>query len=247
MSILSNYEDATNRLLINPVPSPPLYQTSDLDIYINEGRQQLAGEAECIRASSIATLTMNIQSYSFSLFSSFLSGGSSLAGIQGALTIRQMAVASGGGFQLLAARSYGWFFESYIGTGSAAATGIPEEWAQVGRGASGTFAVSPIPTSGLSIIADVTCIPTPLTSGSGVEPIPYPFTDAIPFYAAYKAKLSSQQYQGAEGYFRQYKEYVRRAVEISTSTILPGSFLGGLGAQIAAAKVPLSEQGGGQR
>ncbi len=68
---LTAYLDATQRLLQNPVPATPLYTTAALTDYINEGRRQLAGDTECIRCYSSASLIAGQQIYPFSLFSTF--------------------------------------------------------------------------------------------------------------------------------------------------------------------------------
>lgn len=244
---LAAYLSATNRLLTNPVPNPPLYTTADLTAYINEGRQQLAGEAECIRASSSGVLTAAQQEYAFSLFTLYTGGNVTLTGISGTLSIREMRVASGTGFARMYNRPWDWFYRYYLSSGAAQVTGVPNTWAQLGRGTKGTFAISPVPTSGLTIRVDVTCLPIPLVDDTTPEAIPAPFTDAIPYFAAYKAYLSSQRRDDATVMFGRYQQFVARGTQQSTPTQLPMQQPGGPGAQLAGAATPISALAPAQR
>ncbi len=350
---LTAYLAATNRLLQNPVPANPLYSTADLTAYINEGRQQLAADAQCIRAFSTANLITSNQIYPFSLFNSFsyngiasgsilfsvnpsnldtitlngivwtfvtgapganqtqiggttaftiatlqaqlsasgnaslsvanyswasssgtvatlsisyktlgsagnaytlaasvatpsgasLTGGiATIAGIQAVMTIRQMAVSANGTLlKLMTSRPWAWFNRYNVSDGVTIAAGVPNTWAQQGLGTFGTFGVSPVPASNYSVQADCVLLPIPLVDDTTAEAIPYPFTDCVPYYAAYKAYLSSQKTQDATTMFGRYKEFVKRAVEMTSPSILPLNYQGGVGSQIAASKQSLTE------
>lgn len=351
---LTAYLAATNRLLQNPVSTPPLYTTSDLTSYINEGRQQLAGDSQCIRASSFASLSAFQQLYPFSLFSTFpsaftqaagyiqfasnpspgdtvtlngviwtfvntapvgnqtqiqgttgftivqlgfdllastnalltvaayignigppvrlnvtfknpgtvgnsftltasagtpsgatLSGGGStnIAGIASAITVKQLSVSSGGViYKSIPSKPWPWFERYYLANGVAQVGGTPAVWSQQGQGSSGTFGVGPPPALALFVQADCVCLPIPLADDTTAEALPYPFTDAIPYYAAYKAYLSSQRASDATTMLGRYKEFVRRAVEMSSPDVLPMNFLGGRGAQMVSTKQSLTDQ-----
>lgn len=357
---LTAYLLATNRLLQNPVPANPLYSTTDLTAYINEARQQLAGDTECIRATATANFSAPQQIYGFSIFQTFplstvstgsiffpanptamdtvtlngvvwtfiagatsgtnihidittaltvahfqvalaasvdplltvasysysggpstatlsiiynsvgtggnsytlaasaatisgstlTGGGTNMQGIQSVLTIRQLAInTTGSTYKALISRPWPWFNRYYLTNGSAQTLGVPTTWSQLGLGNSGSFGVGPPPLSSLFLKADVVCLPVALTSDSTPEAIPYPFTDAIPYYAAYKAYLSSQKTQDATTMFTRYKEFAKRAVDETAPTVLPGNYLGGRGAKMVASKTTLTDQGqpqGGQ-
>lgn len=340
---LTAYLAATNRLLQNPIPANPLYSTADLTTYINEARQQLAGDAQCIRATGTANLTAALQFYPFSLFGTFalpgvatgsitfiadptagdtitlngilwtfvmgapgahqltitgtlaitldvavnvlnaagdgamivasysdptgsaivityktpgatgntytlaasaatpsgatLTGGlATIPGIQGVLSIRQMSVATGSGFKLMTTRPWAWFNRYFLSTGVAQTTGVPSTWSQLGLGTKGSIGISPVATSALAVQADCVCLPVNLVDDTTAEAIPYPFTDAVPYYAAYKAYLSSQKTQDATTMLGRYKEFTKRAIEETTATVMPMNYQGGKGAQIAATK-----------
>ena len=178
-----------------------------------------------------------------------LAGGGStpIAGIASALTIRQLSVSTGGViYKSIPSQPWPWFERYYLANGVAQVGGTPMVWSQQGLGTFGTFAVGPPPALALYIQADCVCLPIPLADDSTAEAIPYPFTDAIQYYAAYKAYLSSQKTQDATTMLGRYKEFVRRAVEMSSPDVLPMNFLGGRGAQMVAAKQSLTDQSNSQ-
>ncbi len=350
---LTAYLAAVNRLLQNPVPANPLYSTADLTAYINTARSQLAGDAQCVRASSFAALTAAQQLYPFSMFTTFprigvasgtiffsanpspaatitlngivwtfvasgavgnqtniggttaftiqqlvfdltasvnasltvarydISGGPStatliityktagtagnaytlaasvatpsngtltggavnLAGVQGVLTIRQLAVnTSGSIYKPLTSRPWPWFQRYNISNSATPATGTPTTWSQQSLGTLGTFGVSPIPTTSPTVQADCVCLPIPLVDDNTPECIPAPFTDAISYYAAYLAYLSSQKTQDATVMFQRYEQFVARAIQETAPAVLPMNYQGGRGAQIVASKQSLTQQ-----
>lgn len=248
---LTAYIAATNRLLQNPLPANPLYSTADLTVYINEARQQLAGDAECVRANSTKAIVVSQWQYPFSFFTAFTSGNATLTGISSVLTIRELTIqdTDTGAFYSVYGRPWEYFQRYFINTGAfSISPGRPLHWAQQGRGAFGTFSVSPVPVLDNAFVADVCCLPVDLVDDTTPEAIPAPFTTAIPYYAAYKAYLSSQKTQDATTMLGRYEQFVKRAVEESTPTRFPGNFPGGRGAAIAAAKQSLTESSkGGQQ
>ncbi len=364
---LQFYLDATNRLLQNPVPTPPLYTTTDLTSYINLGRQQVAADGQCIRATATASLIAAQNLYNFGLFQTFplntaafgniffpanpgpgdtitlngvvitfvasgasgnqinigttcgitiglylmaflqasvnvlltvaaysvaggpstvtlsivykttgtggnaytlaasaatvsgatlAGGGTSIQGISAVIAIRQMSVnTTGTTYQLMTNRPWAWFNRYSLSNGVAPTTGTPTQWAQQGIGAAvpgvlaaGTFGVSPAPSGTIAVKADAICIPNYLSTDVDPEVIPYPFTEAVPYYAAYYALMSSQRTQDATTMFERYKQFVKRAVDMTASPVYADNYQGGLGAQILGAKTQVTEapQGGRQ-
>lgn len=357
--LLSAYLTATQRLLENPVPATPLYSTAALTSYINEGRRQIAGDGECVRATATATLTTSAQIYPFNLFSTFtrpsvatgyirfsvnpsnldtvtfngvvwtfvsgapganqvqiqgtveftvfqlqlalqassdplltvasyfaytagpvqlqvtyntigtagnsytlaasaatrsgptLTGGvTNISGISSVLTIRQLSVnTTGSVYKMLANRPWPWFNRYNLANGQSISSGVPNTWSQQAPGIQGVFGIAPPPNSGYTISADVVCMPADLVSDSTYDAIPAPFDDAVPYYAAYKAYLSSQRTQDATVMLGRYKEFLKRAIDMSQPTVIPINFPGGRGAQITSAKQSLTaqppQQGGG--
>ncbi len=245
---LTAYIAATNRLLQNPVPANnPLYTTADLTVYVNEARQQLAIDTQCIRGLSSGPTVIAARDYPFTIFTTVTSGGVVLTGIQQVFSIWQLAITIAGVLSPMTARPYPWFYRYHIMSGQAAATGTPRIWSQQGRGSKGTFSVSPIPTAVQQMFAEVSCLPVALVDDSTPEALPSPYTDAVKYYAAYLAYLSSQREEDATTMLGRYMEFVERAVQQNAGTIMPFNQPGGVGSQMAASKVTLTTRPPPQR
>lgn len=226
---LTLYQTRTKQLLQNPsTAATQLYSDSDLTGWINEGRGQLAGEAECVRVMGTLTTTVDQRNYAFS---SIDLGTSSITGVDGALNVRQISYAVGEGQQFVYARNWEWF-ALYNLNNPVPQSGPPREWSQYKQGAtatsntpgnwSGSFYLDPSPDIGYTLTLDCVCFPIPLTTDSTIEVIPYLWTDAIPYYAAWKALLSSQtsaRTQDAERMFNYYNLYVERARKAANPSV----------------------------
>jgi len=226
--VLTAYETQTQRLLQNPKAPNPLYATSDIDSWINTARGQLAGEGECIRAQGSLVLTQGVNLYSFASIT--FPTSSSVSGIQGVINVRTAMFNVASGLQWMRPRPFEWFsfYELnspvYLQTAN---QGPPAVWAQYGQGVNGTIYVSPVPDQTYTISADCVCYPINLVSDSTVEAIPYLWTDAVPFFAAYFALLSAQVGQRqaeADRMFQRYQEFVNRARRFATPSVLPGLY-----------------------
>jgi hypothetical protein len=57
-----------------------------------------------------------------------------------------------------------------------------------------------------------------------VEAIPYPWTDAIPYYAAYLAASNAQRAQDASSNFGQYEVFMKRARAMSETPFIPDAY-----------------------
>lgn len=74
----------------------------------------------------------------------------------------------------------------------------PGWWAQYGEGPAGKVYLAPIPTSKLPVEFDFTCVPLPLLNDKDPEPIPYPWTDAVPYWAAVTCLMQQQRKEDAQ-------------------------------------------------
>ncbi len=126
-------------------------------------------------------------------------------------------------------------------------TGAPTRWATLQPGLTGTFWVDTIPDAPYTLSLDAVCAPTILDATHDTEAIPYPWTDAVPFYAAYLAYLNSQRPADAERMLGFYKMFAKRGTQMTTSTQLPGNYPGGAGAASAGAKALLTGEVRGAR
>lgn len=213
---LSTYLSNTQLLLQNPNAPATLYSSGNLTTFINEARVQIAGVSESIRSTGTLSTTSGTRSYSLSAFT--LSPSS---GITGAFNINQMQVAVGGGYQWMRPRQYQWLFLFRL-SAIVPNSGQPAEWAIFQQGINATFVVDPVPNSTYTLSADLICYPQDLASSSDPEAIPYPWTDCVPYYAAYMALLAAQRTTDADNMFQRYQMFENRARRMSTPQVMPG-------------------------
>lgn len=215
---LAAYLTQTGRLLQNPGAPTPLYSPTDLTSYINTSRGQLAGDSETIRFLATITTVPGQRNYNFS---SLNLGVSATNGIQGVLNVRRIMYGVGSGQRWIRPRSWPWFDLYKLNT-PVPPSGAPTVWAQYAQGSTGSFYLDPIPDIPYSLQLDCVCYPIPLVTDGTVEAIPYIWTDAVPFFAAYYALLSSQtsaRIGDAERMFGYYQTFVQRAREMSNPSV----------------------------
>lgn len=227
--MLNSYLAATQRLLQNPAAPISLYSTADLTTYINTARGQLAGEGECIRALGTVNTIYQQRNYNFSAVTI------GVTGIAGAIHVRSLRYAVGSGYQWISPRGWEWFEFYYLNT-PVPDSGAPTDWAQYGQGSapppsgssgSGSFYVNPLPDIVYALTADCVCFPSALATDADPELIPYLWTDAVPYYAAYLALMSAQvnnRMAEAEKMFGLYQTFVQRARQAANPSLLRGLY-----------------------
>jgi hypothetical protein len=158
------------------------------------------------------------------------------AGIAGVIHVRSVQYFIAQGFKWLEPRSWPWF-DLYHLNNPVPVPGPPTVWAQYKQGSAGTgsitgegggamtsgnFWIDPIPDQAYTLYADCVCYPIALAADSDFEAIPYLWTDAVPFYAAYYALLSAQtsaRMADAERYYQYYTQFVQRARTAATPDV----------------------------
>lgn len=218
--MLDQYLTATRRLLQNPSAPTSLYSSTDLTAYINTARNQLAGEGECVRVMGTLALTAGVQVYPFSDIDL---GAAAATGVAGTLNVRTMWRQIGSGQTWMRPRPFEWF-SLYVLNNPNPQQGQPSIWSQFGQGVLGTIYVSHVPDDAYTATLDLVCYPDALESDSDPEPIPSLWTDAVPFFAAYYALLSSQngaRQADAERMMQRYGEFVARARRSANPSALP--------------------------
>ena len=225
--MLTAYLNQTRRLLQNPAAPTALYSDADLTGWVNIARGQLAGESEAIRVHGTISTVASQRSYNFS---SINVGVAATTGVQGVINIGNMNCAVNSGARWMTPRPWPWF-SLYNNNNPVPENGVPTEWAQYGQGSSGTstgsgatgsFFVDPTPDGVYALTANCVCYPIALVNDTTVEAIPYLWTDAVPFFAAYYALLSAQnnaRMADAERYFNHYQTFVERARKASNPSV----------------------------
>jgi len=250
--MLANYLSQTARLLQNPAAPSTLYSTADLTAYVNIARGQLAGEAECIRKIGTVTTVVGQQPYNFSSISL---GTSAVTGIDGAIHVRRVAYGVGSGQRWIPGQSWEWF-DLFELNNPVPQQSFPRTWAQFAQGAApgttgsgggGSFYISPPPDTTYTLYCDCVCYPIALVDDTTVEAIPYLWTDAVPFFAAYYALLSSQtsaRMADAERYYNHYQTFFERGRKAANPSVQRWQYQQSLD-PVQAAKLGIKPQQGG--
>src|SRR5215469_3743647 len=219
MTTLTDYETAVYNLIQAPSSPTPLVPVATVDSAVNTARGQLAVEAECIRAYAELAATTGTQQYPFSAIT-FPFGP---VGIVGPIQVRMVTYLVGPTGNLrVNAREWEWF-NNYVLSTASKPLGPPKYWAQFGQGANGTFFINALDTA-YTLTLDTVCFPIPLTTGQTEQAVPYIWTDAIPYYAAWQILMSLQRQADANAMLQRYETFVQRARTGATPTVLPHQY-----------------------
>lgn len=87
---------------------------------------------------------------------------------------------------------------------------VPAVGSQVGQGTDGSFYLYPLPSQTYQHEWDAQCLPADLTSDQSVEVLPQPWSEAVPYHAAYFCYLELQNWNGARGMKNEFNEFCTR-------------------------------------
>lgn len=224
--MLDSYVTRTQQLLQNPQAPTSLYDETDIVEWINIARGQVAGEGECIRQIGTVSTVAGTQAYDFADITIANSGTN---GIDGVLHVRRITYTVASGQRQITARSWEWF-DYYVLNDPVPQASYPKVWSQYAQGAApgatgtqlgGSFYINK-PDIAYMLNCDCVCYPAALTDDTDPEPLPYQWTDAVPFFAAYFALLSAQnnaRLADAERYFNHYQTFVERARKAANPSV----------------------------
>jgi len=235
--MLFQYREQTQRLLhdVGQVRVP----IGDIDFYVNDARVQIALAAECLRQPAALTMIAAQQPYSFTAMT-LTAAPTVPAGIAGVGNVRVAYLGLvTGGRRRLEMRACEWF-DAYFLCQSAPVPGPPVITSRLQPGLSGTLWFAPAPDAAYPIQIDAVAYPSPLSFDTDPEALPLPWTDAVPFYAAYLAFLSVGQPDAAAAMWGEYQKFETRGTQLTTPTRQPRSFPGGRGAALASQRTPLT-------
>lgn len=238
--MLTAYQQQFNALIQAPSSPKPLITADAATVYINTARGQVAGEAGCIRVYATLEITPASQQYPFSAIV-FPAG---TQGVQGVFNVRLGNYVVASGYQLLRPRPWEWY-HSYILSQPVSTAGPPKVFAQYGQGALGTLWFN-LSDSDYTVNLDTVCYPVPLVNDATFEALPYLWTDAVPYYAAWLGMMNEQRQGDADKMMERYRDLMQRARQAATPTLLPGLYQGGADPFLAN-RLGLSQgRGGGQ-
>lgn len=214
---LAAYQLAVTNLIQAPTSPTPLISSAQLTTYINLARSKVATDGECVRVLGTLNMVSGTQQYSFAGINL---GGA--VGVAQVMTVRTINYAIAGGFRTILPRPWAWF-NYYVLNDPTPVPGFPTIWVQYGQGLSGSLYFN-IPDFAYPLTMDTVCIPVPLVDDNTDEAIPYPWTDAVEFYAAWLALLQLQRTAHAEQMYGRYTRMMGLASSEATPTILPNDY-----------------------
>jgi hypothetical protein len=222
--VLTSYLTATQSLLGDTAGQ--FYTTASLTTFINTARNRIAATGECVRwlppsGSGQNETVASQEVYPFSFVNTLIPSGS---GIGEVLAVRSVAIANGSIKPLW--RQMVWTtFQARIRIYNGTFTGSPSVgfWSQFSFGSLGSIYLGPIPSQANPMDWDCTCLPLALNTDADPEAIPYPWTDLVPFYAAYLALLSQQRPADADQMFARMMQMNPWAARVVKPQFVVGS------------------------
>lgn len=215
--MLSTYQTKTQRLLFDP--GGTFWSTADVTAFINEARGQIAAEGQCVRILPTPASNQTAASQEVYTFASANTVVATVTGASSILSVQSIAVSWGSLKPILTQWDWG-DLQARI-RAYPIISGQPAMWAQFGQGKSGSVYIEPVPTSAANMDWDCVCLPVDLVDDTTAELIPYPWTDCVPYYAAYLAFMTARRPEEAKNMFAIYADYMRRARTFSDQSYVP--------------------------
>jgi hypothetical protein len=138
-------------------------------------------------------------------------------GVNQVLGVQSIAVAWGSVKPVLDYAPFS-IVQAYLRSINTAPTNTPAVWSQYGQGTTGNVYLYPIPSQNASMEWDCYCQPVDLVDDTTVEAIPYPWTEAVPYYACYRAYLAAQRAPDSQMMLGEFK---RKLVEMQSAATPP--------------------------
>ncbi|HXJ94211.1 MAG TPA: hypothetical protein VMT20_15290 [Terriglobia bacterium] len=200
-----------------------LFNPTDVALFINEARRQVAMEGEVLRCLPQDLYTVEGQEiYPFSAVDL-----TPFPGYSYVYQVKSIALIWGS-FQYVVERVSFSKYQAVVRNYTQGFQYIPCVGAQFGDGQNAVMYLYPIANDVYQMFWDCYCAPIDLSGASGeVEAIPSPWTDAIPFYAAYQLLNTMQvspaglnenlaRIKQADRMFGEYMKFMLRARQFAS-------------------------------
>lgn len=176
------------------------WDNTQIAAYVNEGRRQVCWHTKCYRFLQNFTTIQGVEVYSFSQLPRNIAGDQ---------TVDILNITLIYGSQRIPLNNMAWTgFSAYYRPWTTYQS-QPITWAQYGQD---QFYLGPNPDQAYALEVDTAVVPPDLTLTNGDDPdvILDPYTSAVKYYAAYRAKQYQQQTNDAEQYLRDYQKEIGR-------------------------------------
>lgn len=210
LETLQTYLDDLRRLLHDP--NDRYWSQSDKTVYINKGMQRRDLDTGANRQLLPVTLTVGQDLYDFSV-----TGQAQVFDVIGINLIFQNLRVVMDQFSYTAMNVR---VRQYMPGLQYA----PLAWCRYGPS---QVLFGPVPSLAYDTEWDCSVYSSPLVNLTDVDPLPYPYTIPVPFYAAYWAKQNERQLDEADAFHQQYQQKIQAAVN-SRVGMLPSAYGGSL-------------------
>jgi hypothetical protein len=204
MATLSSEITATRRLLHDA--NANYWSDSELTDYINDARRRVVADTGCNRVLQTFNLATAQESYALT----------SLPNGANTIDILNLSVLWGSSRIVLNYMPFTEFNAKMRAWQSFSSR--PAVWTRYGQG---TVYIGPIPDQIYVAEWDTVCVPPDLANLIDVETVVFPYSEGIPYYAAYKAKYKEQSYQEAQMFHDEYKQKVATAIRSAMTRRIP--------------------------
>jgi len=223
--MLDDYIAQTQRLLNDEQAN--FYNVVDLQAYVNIGRNTIAMQAECLIANATLSTISGQQSYGMT------GVAPPSAALAAAINVRSIRSIISGVGAMLDARPWAWFLAYQLTGVNTGATGAPTVWSMQSQGSLGTLWFSPTPASTVILSVEAAWVPVPLTSDATPEALAYPWTAAVPYFAAYLGYVNAQRATDAQKMLMLFNVFMKAARVGVTPEVTPPTWPNAKGFQAA--------------
>lgn len=207
--MLNKYLQQTQRLLNDMGETN--FNRADLVDYINEARQQIAAEGQCVRvlpANNLCVVGQEVYNFT-DVDLSGNPGASEIIAVRGVSLLWDT-------YRYTLAK-YGFAkYQALVRTYANTFSDVPRTCAQFGQGEAGSLYIYPLPNSPYVMEWDCICDVTPMVTDADVELIPAPWNTPVQYYAAYKAIESTGNFEASMHMSKQFSYFMKRARAFTT-------------------------------
>lgn len=200
---LADYRTALRELLHDP--NDDYWSLADKDIYLNRALQRRDLDTGGNRQLVTFTLTVGLDNYTLTAIG--LPNVFDIVGIN-LIFVSNRVILNNVGFRRLNRLYRPW--TPY--------QAVCEGWARYGPN---TIYFGPAPSFAYTTEWDccVYSLPNTLVNPGDPDPLPYPYTEPVPYYAAHLAKINERQYDESEGFLEAYRERALLATNQRTGMV----------------------------
>jgi hypothetical protein len=212
---LTDYTTSTQNLLHDSTFR--FWSQTQLTLFINQARNKVAGDTLCLR-QLMTTINLPQGQEQFPVQATAATASNYPAG---STVVQVMGITVY--WNTLRVKLYDWSFTKLDAFLRSLQNYQQTPFAFARIGVLNVF-IAPIPQQAYNSDWECAITPLPLTSDATVDQLVQPYTEAVPYYAAYKAKIYQQSLGEAEYFMRLYKREVLVANRTWLTRAIPNPY-----------------------